>query len=179
MPFHTCPQTSFPLDVHRLPNDPNFRIRRSATERPPASLSGHEGELQGLGCSWDDASSHSLYQMRWPWPPPERSKLVHAARCSQNLKFHQIWTRSRASADPDAPHGPGSNTKGYLGTDHTQGIPEQPEITRDCLISQNGRVHKVFVHMLRRIYTSAGHNHRPLRVTTKNHAIMRRTHNHA
>ena len=45
----------------------------------------------------------------------------------------------------------GSNTKGYVGTDHTQGIPEQPEITQDCLISQNGRVHKVFVHMLRRI----------------------------
>ena len=67
------------------------------------------------------------------------------------MKFHQIWTRSRASADPDAPHGPGSDIKGYLGTDHTQGIPEQPEITRDCLISQNGRVHKVFVHMLRRI----------------------------
>ena len=51
------------------------------------------------------------------------------------------------SADPDAPHGPGSNTKGYLGTDHTQGIPEQPEITQDCSISQNGRVHKVFGHM--------------------------------
>ena len=47
----------------------------------------------------------------------------------------------------DAPHGPGSDPKGYLGTDHTQGIPEQPEITRDCLISQKGRVHKVFVHM--------------------------------
>ena len=67
-----------------------------------------------------------------------------------NFEFHQIWTRSRASADPDAPHGPDSDPKGYLGTDDTQGIPEQPEITPDCLISQNGRVHKVFVHMLGR-----------------------------
>ena len=79
-------------------------------------------------------------------------KLIHAARRSQILKFHQIWTRSRASADPDAPHGPDSDPKGYLGTDHTQGIPEQPEITRDCSISQNGRVRcrKVFGHMLGR-----------------------------
>ena len=60
------------------------------------------------------------------------------------MKFHQIWTRSRASADPDAPHGPDSDIKGYLGTDQTQGIPEQPEITRDCSISQNGREHKIF-----------------------------------
>ena len=120
----------FGLDVRRQKGRPRL---------PAAVREGYRG--------WDDASSHSLDQLRWPWPPPKRSKLVHAARLSQILKFRQIWTRSRASADPDAPHGPGSNPKGYLGTDHTHGIPEQPEITRDCLISQNGRVHKVFVHM--------------------------------
>ena len=81
------------------------------------------------------------------WLSPKRSKLVHAARHSQILKFRQIWTRSRASAAIDAPHDPASKTQGYPGTDHTQGIPEQPEITRDCSILQNGRVHKVFGHM--------------------------------
>ena len=72
------------------------------------------------------------------------------------MKFHKIWARSRASADPDAPHGPDSDPKGYLGTDHTQGIPEQPEITRDCSISQNGREHKVFGDMLGRKSVSIG-----------------------
>ena len=122
-----------------------FGVRRqNGRPRPPAAVrKGYKG--------WDDASSHSLDQLRWPWPPPKRSKLVHAAWRSQNLKFRQIWTRSRASADPDAPHGPGSNPKGYLGTDHTHSIPEQPEITRDCLISQNERVHKVSTHMGGRI----------------------------
>lgn len=78
------------------------------------------------------------------WLSPKRSKLVHAARRSQILKFRQIWTRSRASAAIDAPHDPASKTQGYPGTDHTQGMPEQPDITRDCSILQNGRVHKVF-----------------------------------
>ena len=72
-----------------------------------------------------------------------------------NLKFRQIWARSRASADPNVTHGLGSNPKGYLGTYHTHGIPEQPEITRDCSISQNGRVHKVLGHMGGRIITTA------------------------
>ena len=39
---------------------------------------------------WDDASSHSLDWLRWPWPSPKLSKLIHVARCSQTLKFHQI-----------------------------------------------------------------------------------------
>ena len=122
-----------------------FGVRRqNGRPRLPAAVrEGYKG--------WDDASSHSLDQLRWPWPPPKRSKLVHTAWRSQILKFHQIWTRSRASADPDAPHGPDSDPKGCLGTDHTQCILEQQEITRDCSISQNGRVHKVFVHMLRRM----------------------------
>ena len=51
------------------------------------------------------------------------------------------------SAAIDAPHDPASKTQGYPGTDHTQGMPEQPDITRDCSILQNGRVHKVFGHM--------------------------------
>ena len=51
------------------------------------------------------------------------------------------------SAAIDAPHDPASKTQGYPGTDHTQGMPEQPGITRDCSILQNGRVHKVFGHM--------------------------------
>ena len=55
------------------------------------------------------------------------------------------------SAALDAPHGPGSEPKGYLGTDHTQGSPEQPEIAREDSIPHNRRVHKVFVHMLGRI----------------------------
>ena len=109
------------------------------------------------GCKgWDDASSHSLDWLRWPWPSPKRSKLVHTARRSQILKFRQIWARSRASADPNAPHDPDSDPKGYSGTDHTQGIPEQPEITRDSTISQNGRVHKVFGHMGGRTPTNTG-----------------------
>ena len=121
-----------------------FGVRRQkGRPRLPAAVrEGYKG--------WDAASSHSLGQLRRPWPSPKRSKLIHAARCSQILKFHQIWTRSRASADPDAPHGPDSDPKGYLGTDHTQGIPEQPEITRDCSISQNGREHKDFGDMLGR-----------------------------
>ena len=118
-----------------------FGVRRqNGRPRPPAAVR--------EGCKgWDDASSHSLDWLRWPWPSPKRSKLVHTARRSQILKFRQIWARSRASADPNAPHDPDSDPKGYSGTDHTQGIPEQPEITRDSSISQNGRVHKVFGHM--------------------------------
>ena len=55
----------------------------------------------------------------------------------------------RALADPNATHGPGSNPKGSLGTQTTPraGIPDQPEIERDCSTSQNGRVHNVFGHM--------------------------------
>ena len=118
-----------------------FGVRRqNGRPRAPAAVR--------QGCKgWDDASSHSLDWLRWPWPSPKRSKLVHTARRSQILKFRQIWARSRASADPNAPHDPDSDPKGYPGTDHTQGIPEQPEITRDCSISQNGRVHKVFGDM--------------------------------
>ena len=118
-----------------------FDVRRQ-NGRPRAPAAVREG-CKG----WDDASSHSLDWLRWPWPSPKRSKLVHAARCSQNLKFRQIWTRDRASADPDAPHGPNSDPKGYLGIEHTECIPEQPEITRDCSISQNRRVHEVFGDM--------------------------------
>ena len=51
------------------------------------------------------------------------------------------------SAAIDAPHDPASKTQGYPGTYHTQGMPEQPDITRDGSILQNGRVHKVFGHM--------------------------------
>ena len=121
-----------------------FGVRRqNGRPRPPAAArEGYKG--------WDDASSHSLDQLRWPWPSPKQSKLVHTARRSQILKFRQIWARSRASADPDAPHGPDSDPKGYLGTDHTQGIPEQPEITRDCSIPQHGRENSGFGDMLRR-----------------------------
>ena len=127
-----------------------FGVRRqNGRPRPPAAVR--------EGCKgWDDASSHSLDWLRWPWPSPKRSKLVHTARRSQILKFRQIWARSRASADPNAPHDPDSDPKGYSGTDHTQGIPEQPEITRDSSISQNGPrsvlracgsedAHKVFI----------------------------------
>ena len=48
----TCVLALIPLslDVHRAASRlPNFRIRRSATERPPATPSGREEGLQGLG----------------------------------------------------------------------------------------------------------------------------------
>ena len=119
-----------------------FDVRRQ-NGRPRAPAAVREG-CKG----WDDASSHSLDWLRWPWPSPKRSKLVHAARCSQNLKFRQIWTRDRASADPDGPHGPNSNPKGYRtlrGHPRTTG-----DYARLLNIAKQQEEHEVFGNMLGR-----------------------------
>ena len=55
--------------------------------------------------------------------------------------------RLRASAAPDAPHGPASGNQGLCDLVHTLGALEQPEITRDYARLRLWVPHSVFVGM--------------------------------
>ena len=102
-----------------------FGVRRqNARPRLPAAVrEGYKG--------WDAASSHSLGQLRRPWPSPKRSKLIHAARCSQTLKFHQISPNLGPIARVGRPGRPARPRQQPQRVPRHRPHPEHPRTTGD------------------------------------------------